>query len=322
MVIFAQPVRRMLLIMSSILMMAANATSPTTSPTSPFICESAAACAKKPFWHIPGANPILTPSGQKGSFDSHSEIEAAGVGFLEATGEYYLFHHGDTNGSDYQLGVAFAKSPLGPWVASSKNPILPYGKKGDFDEGLAACGHVSQNATHWQMMYCGGWGKTGPSVGLAIAAVNKLDPELGLAGPWEKVYPGGDRSKGVIDASKAENASLNKWPYLKNADGFYVGTVMQGAHTGGEMWMYAEGPVGLSDQGPIALWHSPSGSAEGPWKFKVSPAVVQLSLCSFPRFKMASPAVHHWTPTRLLARKSQHSSLPPFCSLLILECLR
>jgi hypothetical protein len=76
---------------------------------------------------------------------------------------------------------------------------LPYGKKGDFDEGLAACGHVSQNATHWQMMYCGGWGKTGPSVGLAIAAMNKLDPELGLAGPWEKVYPGGDRSKGVID---------------------------------------------------------------------------------------------------------------------------
>jgi hypothetical protein len=73
----------------------------------------------------------------------------------------------------------------------------------------------------------------------------------------------------VITAEKAADKKLNgKWPHCvtKGFDGFYVASWEHGAHTGGEVWLYAEAPVGSLDQGPLALWTA--ASPEGPFTFK------------------------------------------------------
>mgnify|MGYP006081717423 FL=1 len=264
----------------------------TTLPYSGHWCGDVASCANQTWWHIPGPNPILTSTGF--GFDK-IEIEQGGVGILPS-GAMYLIYHGDTMGSDYQTGIAFAETVHSPFVKSPANPIVPYapsssgdesrvvgsrgprpisanrssGASSKFDEGLAACGHLASNASHWLLFYCGGWGVTGPSVGLATALIVASTLHMGLDGPWSKIYLGADGADAVIDSSMStDNAALGKkWRFLKDADGFYVGSLAQGPHTGGELWMYAESPVGTTDQGPIALWTSKSGAATGPWAKK------------------------------------------------------
>ena len=95
----------------------------------------------------------------------------------------------------------------------------------------------------------------------------------GIEGPWVRAYaPGTADGNGYIIASTsaADKALDNTWPNCntKGFDGFYVATWMQGPQTNGEIWLYAEAPVGDLDQGPIALWTAPAGSPTGPFTFK------------------------------------------------------
>ena len=65
------------------------------------------------FLQIPGPNPILS-AGQPGAWDD-AFIEAADC--VEDLGKYYLYYHGHSrNKEGYQLGVASASHPLGPFV--------------------------------------------------------------------------------------------------------------------------------------------------------------------------------------------------------------
>ena len=51
-------------------------------------------------------------------------------------------------------------------------------------------------------------------------------------------------------------------------NGLYVGSVLHDPkYTNGEYWLYMEGPINMSDEGPLALWTATK--AEGPFTFKV-----------------------------------------------------
>ncbi len=71
------------------------------------------------FIQIPGPNPILVPG--KSGWDSRV-IEAADI--LKDLDTYYLYYHAVGEGGSYQLGVATADHPLGPWKKYENNPVL------------------------------------------------------------------------------------------------------------------------------------------------------------------------------------------------------
>src|SRR5262249_38530768 len=74
---------------------------------------------------IPGRNPILT-AGKPGDWDDRF-VEIAGV--FEELGTYYLYYHGmSREGEGYQVGVATAKSPLGPFKKYGDAPQIPRGE--------------------------------------------------------------------------------------------------------------------------------------------------------------------------------------------------
>ena len=208
--------------------------------------------------------------GKKMPFDS-AELELAG-GPQKIGDTYYLVYHGqaDDGTGGYQMGLAYAKSPTGPFQKYPANPFFARGKtEKDWDHGLAASGNpYKYNDTHW-LMYYSGSGDTGCDTYCVGAAFSTN----GIEGPWVRAYPHGKKEGNgyVIDSEKAADKSLNnKWPNCKTKgfDGFYVATWMQGPQTNGEIWLYAEAPVGDLDQGPIALWTAPAGSPTGPFTFK------------------------------------------------------
>ena len=56
-------------------------------------------------------------------------------------------------------------------------------------------------------------------------------------------------------------------------NGLYVGSVLHDPkYTNGEYWLYMEGPINMSDEGPLALWTATK--AEGPFTFKVGSSTV------------------------------------------------
>ncbi|MFC1738869.1 hypothetical protein ACFL1G_07475 [Planctomycetota bacterium] len=134
------------------------------------------------FIQIPGANPILRP-GPKGAWDD-VVIEAADA--LEDLGTYYVYYHAistlATGQFQYQLGVASATNPMGPFKKHGDKPIVPVGPKGSWDEGATACAMVLKESNkkyciwYWAMDAVGNWGNE--AVGLATA-------EHPL-GPWKK----------------------------------------------------------------------------------------------------------------------------------------
>ncbi len=171
------------LIAFSVVLMAVTFTTPTHAedrfadrPIRQKVIESSE------FYQIPGPNPILRP-GPKGSWDDDA-IEAADA--LEDLGTYYLYYHAmgtlSTKQYEYQLGVATATSPMGPFKKHGDNPILPIGPKGSWDEGATACAMVLKEGDkkyymwYWAMNADKPWGHE--AVGLAFA-------EHPL-GPWKK----------------------------------------------------------------------------------------------------------------------------------------
>jgi hypothetical protein len=185
------------------------------------------------------------------------ELEVAGGVFKTDDGKFQFLYHGLQHDSDYQVGLATADHPNGPWIRSAKNPILPKGSgKGDWDGGLAASANVLHNGTHWQMWYIGAG--TGAALNEDASSCGSFCVGYATApaldGPWTKYYKGGSKGGGYIIASEDSADKALKKPF--NTDGFYTGSVMYGAHTNYEYWLYCESPVGDYDQGPLALWTS------------------------------------------------------------------
>ena len=79
--------------------------------------------AQSEFIQIPGPNPVVV-RGPKGSWDS-AKIEAGDV--FKDHDTYYLYYHGWGSGKGWQVGVATAKHPLGPWKKYEKNPVQTFG---------------------------------------------------------------------------------------------------------------------------------------------------------------------------------------------------
>ena len=102
------------------------------------------------FLQIPGPNPIVTP-GEGQDWDAHV-IEVCDI-FKDGTrgsmgNTYYLYYHGIPLDEErwprrsYQIGVATAPHPLGPWTKYDGNPLLELGPEGSWEDGWVACGSV------------------------------------------------------------------------------------------------------------------------------------------------------------------------------------
>ncbi|MFC1738868.1 hypothetical protein ACFL1G_07470 [Planctomycetota bacterium] len=181
------------------------------------------------FIHIPGPNPLIR-TGQPGDWDD--ENAETGDAF-EDLGTYYLYYHSMNKRSDfqyaYQIGVATAASPLGPFKKYGNKPILPVGTKESWDESATACAMVLKEADKKYCMWY--WGNE--AVGLATAE----HP----VGPWKK-----HEGNPVID------------------DFGYIGGVVKAE---GKYYLYGANPVSApgyqGDYGPLAV--AISDKPEGPF---------------------------------------------------------
>jgi len=135
------------------------------------------------FIQIPGPNPIISP-GPEGSWDDRV-VEASDA--IEDLGTYYFYYHAtNRRAHSYQLGVASASSPLGPFKKHGDKPVIPAGPKGSWDDQHAACALVvkiegegdNAEAGKFLMWYSGCTDDDKWSMGLATA-----DHPLG---PWKK----------------------------------------------------------------------------------------------------------------------------------------
>lgn len=184
------------------------------------------------FLQIPGPNPILSPATDENEWDGKN-IEACDA--FKDFGTYYLYYHGYGNNSDYQIGVATSKNPLGPFKKYENNPILKIGKKGDWDEMYVACAMIlKEGIDKYYMFYTGrnAKGETGErwDAGLATAP--------GPLGPWTP-HEGN--------------------PLIENFG--YVGGVVK---VKGKYFLYGEHPRDAArDYGPLIL--ATADAPEGPW---------------------------------------------------------
>jgi hypothetical protein len=134
------------------------------------------------FIQVPGPNPILVP-GESG-WDS-KVVEAADI--IKDDDTYYLYYHAVGDESGYQIGVATADHPLGPWKKYENNPVLKVGPEGSWEEGHTACAFIHKEEKDKYYMWYSGYGKYDDEgddndwkwgIGLATAS--------SPLGPWEK----------------------------------------------------------------------------------------------------------------------------------------
>jgi len=194
-----------------------------------------------PLIQIPGPNPILTP-GPKGTWDGEV-IETSDA--LKDFGTYHLYYHGN-GGLGYQLGLATASHPLGPFTRHGTEPILRRGPEGSWDDLHVACAMILKEGTDTYRMWYSGMGGAEEhrqwSIGLATA-----DNPLG---PWKK-HP--------------------KNPILE--DFGYVGGVVK---VDGRYRLYTAHPIGSTgpDYSPMAL--ATARQPEGPWtRYEGNPVLRQ-----------------------------------------------
>ncbi len=180
--------------------------------------------------HTPGPNPILTP-GPPGAWDD-GVIESCEI--VKGHDTYYLYYHGTSSRSGYQVGVATARRPLGPWTKHGTEPVLAVGPPGAWDDRHAACACiVKEGVDRYSMLYSGHANREGAlwDIGLATAP--------SPLGPWEK-HP--------------DNPLLPGFGYVG-------GVVKMPDH----YRLYTEHPIGSTgdDYGPMSLATAPS--LAGPW---------------------------------------------------------
>jgi hypothetical protein len=195
--------------------------------------------ASTEFIQIPGPNPILVPSAA--GWDS-GVIEAADA--LKDHDTYYLYYHGTEN--SYQVGVASADHPLGPWTKYDKNPILKVGPKNAWDSVHVACAFILKEKTNQYTMWYSGYGaheKWG--IGLATAT-HPL-------GPWTKY---------------AENPIMDHFGYVggvvKHQDQYYLYTAHPIGSTGAD---YSPMSLAIAEQpeGPYQPYEGNPVLKPDPW---------------------------------------------------------
>ncbi len=182
------------------------------------------------FIYIPGPNPCLTP-GPEGTWED-GVIESAHM--LKDHDTYCWYYHGSGNGLGYQLGVATASHPLGPWTRHEANPVLALGPPGSWDDHHVACAFIVKEGTDRFTMWYSGMSEAEPDRwGIGLATSNSA------VGPWEK-HP----SNPII------------------AEFGYVGGVVVRE---GKYYLYTEHPIGSTgqDYGPVSL--AVADRPEGPY---------------------------------------------------------
>ncbi len=187
------------------------------------------------FLHVPGPNPILQPLD--GAWDS-LDIETADA--FKDKGKYYLYYHGTSDLREqgvvgYQIGVAVADHPLGPFRRHGDKPLIEVGPAGSWDDFHTACAMILKEGLGRYILWYSGYGRGAEhrqwSIGLATAS-NPL-------GPWVK----------------HENN-----PVLP--DFGYVGGVVTVDDT---YYLYTEHPIGSTgdDYAPLSL--ATALAPAGPW---------------------------------------------------------
>lgn len=195
--------------------------------------------AERPLIHVLGPSPAITPSAERSAVDS-SVLESCDV-LKDTDGTWYWYYHATSKDKErwsdgYQICVATAKNPLGPWEKYENNPVLEQGKEGEWDHEVVACACLmkegaynihSNNATYYMWYWSEG------AVGLATA-----DNPLG---PWKKY----------------ENNPVIDWG---DEPGVYPGSVTK---IDDSFLMFVQSPVSVQDQGPFCIATAPK--PEGPW---------------------------------------------------------
>ena len=247
--------------------------SATTAPSAAAAsapCSSPAGCAETVLWHLPGPNPIVAPWSSTGDAYSWQSTEcevAGGVVDVSDGGELVLVYHClNANNSlptaprqlKYQIGMSTADAPLGPWSKPPASPTLGVGLEGEWDCFTVASLNIlpdPKNPGEWLGYYEGNYDFQ--SLGL-VRAPHPL-------GPWRR-----DPRSPIMSESASQD--LERCfpkpgpPDPLACDSFYVATVMHGNHTNGSYYMYAEAPIGPSDEGPLALWVAEEPA--GPFAFR------------------------------------------------------
>ncbi len=189
------------------------------------------------FVHIPGPNPAIT-AGEEGAWDDRT-LESADC--FADNGTYYWYYHAFDQPSlvecYYQIGVATATNPLGPWTRYSGNPILQ--KSEDrWEERWVACPMVIKESDTYYMFYSSADMDWRERICLATAK-HPL-------GPWKK-YAGN--------------------PIIDHEYFGYIGSVVK---YNGKYLLYATNPDEI--QGDYGrMYVATADTPEGPWKVNPNP---------------------------------------------------
>ena len=192
------------------------------------------------FVHVRTPNPVIK-QGKAGTWDD-AVLESADC-FKDGDTYYWYFHAYNKSGpkARYELGVATAKSPLGPWTKYRGNPILKI-SKGKWEEQLVACAMITKEADTYYMFYTGAGKDWRCRIGLATAP-HPL-------GPWTKYS-----NKPIIDHEKF---------------GFVGGVVK----VRDKYYLYSVPPDEVQpDYGRMYL--ATADTPEGPWEIKQEPVLIE-----------------------------------------------
>jgi len=114
-------------------------------------------------------NPVFRPDSGE---DWDSEVIESGD-IVKVGDTYYWYYHGHKD--TYQIGVATAKDPTGPWTKYSGNPIIKAGPE-KYDIGYVACAAFYEEGGTYYLFYSAANGDNTLNV---ATASNPL-------GPWKK----------------------------------------------------------------------------------------------------------------------------------------
>jgi len=129
---------------------------------------------------------------------------------VEHEGRFYNFYNA-ANGPIEQIGVAFSDD-LVEWKRHNKNPIIPHGPAGSYNEQFSADGKVFKDGDHWVMFFFG-VGRGGAQI-MAAYSYDLLDWTIDP----EPLYMSGGHPDG-LDEKYAHKISL---VYHKTSDTYYM----------------------------------------------------------------------------------------------------
>ena len=196
--------------------------------------------ATRPFFQVPGPNPILVRGGA-GGWDGEC-LETGDIlrDYLAGPESYHLYYHACAADRDrwpggYRIGAATAAHPLGPFEKAPGNPLLDLAPAGSWDSYCVACPAVLKQERDEYLMWYSGTDAPGDHGKWGIGLATASHP----LGPWTR---------------------YERNPILR--DFGYVGGVVC---VEGTYFLYTEHPISVAalDYGPLAL--ATASQPHGPW---------------------------------------------------------